>query len=317
MSDDQLLARVQPVGGWHVSVDGQTLVAEPHHMLLVIGETQIRLTDCRCDECARLDASFFESPLIPPAEVAAALLENGNDSLAIAPHRDLLLPLEDGEPADCLALVAEYAEALAAAGVAVELVELVDASVGEWLHSTGYWAYGPEQVLVPGLLARVVPDPYGICTPGVTVYVVLEGAEEPFGYPDGLLEPTGSEPRPEELAEARRLYGKALEIFEDEHGWSGYLKLGKGRPRAAVEARTELAGLAAKLGEDRAVSDLRGLTKRARRILAGFADRADSDEARGLLDRMNAASSAEGLDCGLLADLRGFASHPVKGEPQV
>ena len=66
--------------------------------------------------------------------------------------------------------------------------------------------------------------------------VLLEGADEPVGYSVEYLVPVEDDPTDEDLERARSVYSRALEVFEDAHGWTGFLKLGKGRPRSAAEA---------------------------------------------------------------------------------
>lgn len=316
MKADQIFARIVPVGMWNTTLDGSRLVDEPHNLIVEFDDVAARITDCRCHECARLGREFFESPVLLPQELAGALTQAGYDGVAIAPHRDLLLPAPSGEASQALLLIEDFAGHLAEAGLDVELVELIGPEVETWLRSTGYYAHDASTLLVPGLLGVVVPDPHGICTPGISAMVLLEGADEPFGYPVEVLEPLEAVPSEDDREQARSLHRRALEVFEDAHGWTGYLRLGKGRPRSAAEARAELASLVRRLGEQGTLGETKGMRKRARRILGLFAERAGSAVAQQLMGRLDAEPRDERPAAGLLADLAEFAASPLPNEPR-
>lgn len=314
---EQLLARIRPADMWHVSFDGSTLVGEPHNLIIELDDVTARITDCRCEECGRLGPEFFDSPALLPEDLAEVLAEAGYDSIALAPHPDLLLPLPTGEVSWVLLLVEDLAGQLAAEGLDVELIELIGPEVGTWLRSTGYYAYDPSTLLIPGLLGVVVPDPHTICTPGISVMVLLEGADEPFGFPVEHFEPVEADPSDEDLGQARSLYSRALEVFEEAHGWTGYLKLGRGRPRSSAESRAELASLVRRLGGKATSADIEGMRKRCRRILDLFSARAGSSAASDLVRRLDSEPRTEPPSTGLLDAITDFAAAPLPNEPRV
>jgi hypothetical protein len=283
-----MLARIQPAPYWHTSIDGAALISEPHHLLLVIGDWAARLTDCRCEDCLDAAPGLLDLERIDATSLAALLAENEIGALAIAPHGDLLLPGSDGEPSRSLATVFELAAGLRALGVSCDVVRLPSVAPGAWVCTTGFAFIAPDHVVVPGLLGQVVPDDYGICTPGISTYIQLLGRKEPYGYPDDLVEVLDEAPAEEDEAASRRRCRRALHAYEEVHGWTGYLDLGAGRPRSAAEAAAELERLVGSLADaDSSLreADRRGRWKRARRIILAFAEGAGSSDARGFIER--------------------------------
>ncbi len=314
---DALLAIVKPGGLFHISRDGESLITEAHHLFFDLGDMVMRITDCRCDQCVTGESELLELPLVSARDLAAAILENEIPYLALAPHPDLRLPLASGEPSRILGILGEFAEALVACGVAVEWVELRGMGVGTWVTTVGYQFIQPDHVVVPGLLGQVVEDRYGICTPGVTALVQLAGFDEPYGYPVGLLEESDGEPGADELEAAKALRARAIDVFEAEHGWTGYLKLGKGRQRSAAEASRELVQLAGWLTEhldDASPADAKGRWKRIRKILAAFVDRAGLADAQALIDRMDVAREPRDVALALLEDVRAFTEQVIPSD---
>jgi hypothetical protein len=315
---DPLLALVKPGGWFHISLGGKSLVTEPHHVIFWVSDLAFRITDCRCEQCEAHESGVLELPLLTAEEFAAALHEQELPDLDIAPHPDFLLPLQNGEPSKSLQALLGYAAVLSACGVTVEWVELRATPPGAWVKTVGFHFFQPNHVIVPGLLGQVAHDVYSICTPSVSTLARLEGVHDPrsygFGYPTGLLEEITGEPTDEEKEAARELQSRALEVYEAEHGWTGYLVLGKGRQRTEVEARRELGQLAAWLDEhknDARWPDIRGRWKRMRNILTAFADRGGMREAQELADGMNLLPTADDLSHGALAQIMAFAERPI------
>ena len=323
---EPLLALARP-GSWlQITVGGKYLLSEPHHLVFWVAERAFRITDCRCEQCVTHEADVFELPLLTAEEFAAALLEYEHPVLAIAPHHDLLLPLQDGEPSKSLQTLLTYGAVLSACGVTVEWVELRATPPGTWVRTVGFHFIRPNHVIVPGLLGQVAHDVYSVCTPGISTLARLEGIDDlrgyGYGYPVGLLEEMPGEPTDEEKEAARDLAARTFEVYEAEQGWTGYLALGKGRQRTEVEARRELGKLEAWLDEhknDARWPDIKGRWKRMRKILVAFGECGGMRDAQELADKMSPVPTSDDLSSALLAAIKAFAERPIptEGFPEV
>ena len=152
-------------------------------------------------------------------------------------------------------------------------------AVGDWVVTTDFVFRGLEDVVVPGMLGQVVPDPRERCIPGVGAMVQLCGIARPFGYPKKMLavcEP----PSPSALADAEELAKRALEVYQDQHCWLGLVPLGK-KVLPESQVKRELATLVAQLKNHSSLpeADAKGRWKRVRKLLRAVSEQGKGAEA--------------------------------------
>lgn len=310
-SNGDIFVRVQPAPTWHTSYDGNALTIEPHHLLLIFAGTQVRITDCRCENCQPILAVAR----VAPSDLARFFQKQGVGRAIFLPHRDLWLPLPDGTQSSSLGAVMAFAQSMADAGLHVRLVEAQATEVGTWVRTKKFDWVDLDNVVVPGLLGQVAPDPYGMCTPGISTQVLLVGRHASYGHLDDILEILEVPPTAEEIAQSEALCARALEAFEAEHGWSGYVRIGNERPRREDEVRAELAGNLNRLTGPRVLpeGEQRGILKRIRRVLVALGDRSGSTAATALAERVGRVVGDD-LPGELIADLRSFAERSLRPE---
>lgn len=280
---------VMPAPMLHTNMERTEIISEPHHLYLP--DADLRLTgDCGCEIC---EGSGVETLTQVTGEALAAnLLENGVTGLELQPHRDLFLLGPGGEPTGVARFLNDFAGVVRGAGLTVAFVAHTPMEPGTWIRIVAEAWIAPDHVIVPGQLGQVQQDDWGVCTPGISAYVLLAGRKEPYGYMEELLEPLNGPPSDEEIKAAEALTRRSLEVFEETNGFSGYLKLGKGRPKTVEEARREIAVAVERLTKAEG-ADRRGLVKRVRKVLAALSERAGDVGAGELL---------EGLDDGVDAN---------------
>ena len=85
----------------------------------------------------------------------------------------------------------------------------------------------PDNIIFVGMYGVVVDDPYVrfTCTPGVSTFIQILGRSEPYGYYDEWFEGVEDEPDEEDLATSIYVAQNAFEIFEEEYGYSGFVKM--------------------------------------------------------------------------------------------
>ena len=312
-------AIAMPGGMLNKSLDGKTVTTEPHHVILEVGGLGLRITDCLCEQCVNHEAKVLELQFVLPEELAAELLAIEVPYLTLSCHPDLLRPAPDGEPLQMLETLAEYVGLLVASSVQVDWVELRPGMApGTWFKTVGYHFIRPDLVIVPGLIGQVAHDVYAACDSGVATLARIEGIDDPNSYGSGylseLLEALPQEPTHEEKEAARALQARAFDVYEAEQGWTGFLVLGKGRPRSQVEARRELGTLAAWLEEHRDEArwpDIKGRWKRMRKILTAFSERGGMSNARLLVEKMSPTPGPDDLSAEGLAEIVAFAERPI------
>jgi hypothetical protein len=273
--------RIQPGPAWHTDPEGTRLLQEPHHLLLP--EVELRLTDCRCTRCLADGPGILSARFVSPAELLGRLQAENIASVDFLPHTDLLLPGPSGEVTGVARFLNQVADVLRAGGVEVQFIQAQPIEPGTWVRTVSYDFSPPSDVLVPGLLGQVHADPWGLCTPGVSTNVQLIGGKEPHGLGVERFEVLDAKPTEEELQEAAHIAKNALDLYEQAHGFTGYLKVGKGRFRSEEEVRRELCATAARMPKATG-ADRRGLEKRVWKLLQALADRASAPGAAVLLE---------------------------------
>jgi hypothetical protein len=297
---------VMPAPMLHTNIERTEILSEPHHLYLP--DADLRLTgDCGCEICERNGVETLTQ--VSGEALAANLLENGVTGLELQPHRDLFLLGPGGEPTGVAQFLNDFAGVVRGAGLTVAFVAHTPMEPGTWVRIVAEAWVAPDHVIVPGQLGQVQQDDWGICTPGISAYVLLKGRKEPYGYLDELLEPLREPPSEEEIKGAEALTRRSLEIFEETNGFSGYLKLGKGRPKTVEEARREIAVAVERLATAEG-ADRRGLIKRVRKVLAALSERAGDARAGELLVGLSSAAGSDGEEV-ILQGIGDYADGPV------
>ncbi|MEI6713493.1 MAG: hypothetical protein WCO60_07060 [Verrucomicrobiota bacterium] len=82
-----------------------------------------------------------------------------------------------------------------------------------------------DHSFVEGMLGQVMPDPYGICIPGMDVLVRAVGMNQPQGYDCLQVERIGA-PTKIELHMAKELAVNAYKLYRERNGWCGIVLVG-------------------------------------------------------------------------------------------
>lgn len=268
-TDEVLTVFFRAGGIYHLSLDGRFLVSSPLQInaLLPFGEV-----DIACDpDGDPAQATVGDDDLFTAESFAVWVIEELRPSgLAMLLHPDLLLPLSDGSQATTLDCLSTIHQILMEAGIPVEVEELgenPDFPVDQWIRFTEDYVLSGQnkELVVKGMLGKVEPDDYGICTPGISAYVSPVGKGYTYGFPDDVLEPI-SPPQPDEIERARILAGRAWEDLREREVWIGLVLPGIPVEKAFYELKRDLAQI-------RQYTDpkmRRGLLKRVTKLLDGF-----------------------------------------------
>jgi hypothetical protein len=279
----KILGHVALAPDYVVSVAGDTMLSPPHHAVIRLNVGwDFRITDCRCAACERDGQSVLALELVTATALLEVLLREDIGALELLLPSDLWLPTSNGEPCELAPRIEAYADALTRGGVTTRLLLNEHPPVGTWVRTVGYRMHSPDNIIVSGLLGQVTHDAGGVCTPGVSLMVKLEGRDGAFGYWRADLELLTSPPAPHELEASRTFDAQRLALLEQAHGPTGLLDLGKGRLVPADRASEELEQLVRVVaGESGSPSaaQLAGNIKRIRRILRTFAASASDAEA--------------------------------------
>jgi hypothetical protein len=274
----KILGHVALAPDYLVSVEGDTLVSPPHHAVIQLNVGwSFRITDCRCATCERDGQSVLALELVSATDLLEVLVRDDIGAVELLLPSDLLLPMSNGESCELATRVEAYADVLTRGGISVRRLLRKHPPIGTWVRTVAYRMYSENNIIVPGLFGQVTHDAGGVCTPGVTVMVKLEGRAGAFGYWRADLALMTSPPAPHELAASRAFDDQALVLFEQEHGPTGLLKLGKGRivsVDAASEELRQLVRVVAGESGSPSPAQVAGTVKRIRRVLRAFADSA-------------------------------------------
>jgi len=79
------------------------------------------------------------------------------------------------------------------------------------------------------MIGVVVDTPYShyVCTPGVSTMINVAGADFEFGYGNEWFDPIEGVPSDEELSEQLQYWDHAFEIYEDNFGYTDFVKIGQ------------------------------------------------------------------------------------------
>lgn len=222
---------------------------------------------------------------VAPEDFARWLIEEaGRPRIRFLFTRELSLPMADGSVPMARQLVEGIGAVVAEFGIDVEYGELLEPegyAVGQWVRFTDFYADRKVVMVAEGMLGVVRPDPYGVCTPGISVMVRPVGCDYEYGFPCGVVEPVGP-PTEEDLKRAEDLARQgAWKLLREQNRWIGVVLPGL----SAADALRELGALATRIRREEDVRVLKGNLKRVEKILKGFGPSPRGETALVLAER--------------------------------
>ena len=155
----------------------------------------------------------------------------------------------------------------------------------------------PDNIIFAGMYGIVVEDPNVrfICTPGVSTMIQILGRSEPYGYFDNWFEGVKEEPDEEDLATSVYVAQNAFEIFEEEYGYTGFVKMGK-KIHPQEKYFKEINQVSEKIIEwknsEKYSIQIDGNLKRVIKILNAFINHPLSSEAESLSEKLMKVNSS-------------------------
>lgn len=155
---------------------------------------------------------------------------------------------------------------------------------GTWVRIVGDHFFDPSHVILDGMIGVVVDDPYAsiICTPGVSTMILLVGRDKPFGYFNDAFFPCDTIPGPEEVQRSIELFQNAMRTFEDRHGFSGYIQIGKefvAQEKLFIELKANVTKVSKWHQARKNEADVKGSLKRIKNVLLAFNRHPAAEEA--------------------------------------
>lgn len=158
-------------------------------------------------------------------------------------------------------------------------------SSGQWVEFKVAAFIEPGNIILPEMLGVVVDTPYShyVCTPGVSTMINVAGADFEYGYGNEWFDPIEGAPSDEELTEQLKYWDHAFEIYEDNFGYTGYVKVGqKVLPQEKLyqEMTQTLNRMQDWLKQEEGEKHIKGNLKRMKKILSGFHKHPEGNHAR-------------------------------------
>lgn len=98
----------------------------------------------------------------------------------------------------------------------------------EWVCFVGDAFIETNNIIIAGMIGKVSINPYGyVYTTGISTMILPVGAGEEYGYSNDWFEVLNHNPTQEEIQYSLDLWDNAFKIFEERHGYTGYIKIGK------------------------------------------------------------------------------------------
>lgn len=289
-------------GEFFANVDGTRLLKEGHFLFALFPEGSVRLFECKCEKCAT--APGHDLDLVPPEQLFGWIMENIKPKrVRLVVRPDMALPLADGTKSSALAFAEAMAQAFASDGVAAIVTDTAidnPSQLGQWVRFVKDDIVSPSNVVVAGMVGRVVADPYTICTPGVSVMVEPVGLKLQYGYWCTLVE-SMEPPTDDDVEKAKQLAARAAEIYQEKNGWRGLAMVGLPQDRAL----RELQQLTGRVG-DLDAKAARGSMKRIAQILDGFKPSPWGEQAVALAGQCRANPSDKAAVQRLVQDVKAW-----------
>lgn len=250
------------------------MLQEAHFLTAETENGAFRFSECDCPDCQTSPASEY------PLGYKGLMAEFVRETYGIVPIRlvvqpDMLLPLATGEETQALCFVRELHDLLEGAGFPV----IVSDRPIDYDYATGDLAritrdiMGVENVpCLEGMLATIQPDPWAVCSPGVSVLIQIVGTDENTSLWCRDIEPAAA-PSNDDFEYATSLARDSTTIYQSRHGWLGMVQVGNRRlseTKALGELLTHLRRLPS-LWEAENKKEFSGILKRIARLVAAFA----------------------------------------------
>jgi len=282
MNSQVLMVPVTPAPFWKTSPDARSLLEEPHHLILSFEGVQARITDCMCSSCREHAKSALDLAFAQPEKVVDLLHKHGVWEIGLVPHQILTLPGPDGSPTDSMIRLQEFVDQIRSHGCLAHIVKPINPTPGTWVRVKETIWISSEHILVPGMLGEIKLDAQALSSPGISVWAQMVGRDDPYLYFCQHLEVA---PRPDSnaLAEARKIADKGLSHYEEVHGYSGYIQIGREKPRTEFEAKAVLVNALDDAVSASNSSRIKAAQKRVETVLRAFTHHAQCHEASTLL----------------------------------
>jgi hypothetical protein len=254
-------------GELYISVDGSCIVSESHIIFVLFSTIVVQLRACDCKKCALSSESGYKT--LDMLELERLILGiHPTGVVVLESDAEMWLPLSDGRVTLAYEAMNRLGQAFASNGLTVQMDRPLVAArfvPGQWVRFIDDVFWNSDAIAVQGMLARVIPDPYGIAIAGKSVLLEVLGQRGSFDYFFEALEEVKS-PSAKEITEATLLGQKAALEYQRKHGWMGVPAIGVPQAKVLREMKS-IASRFARLS-DREVD---GSRKRVARLLDLFA----------------------------------------------
>jgi len=315
-----IVVRLHYRGTWSVGFVEKVLTLEPHSIIVGTPFGDFRVKDCRCQTCIAVFADQQAPPVCGVVELTKGISQAApGASVGLLLHPDMQAPLPDGTPSQALRLAHALMSALEAHGHPVEILkrESMVPPEGTWVRFTCDELVAPDNIVLEGMLGQTVIEHWGICTPGVSLYVRPTGAKEPYGYWCRTLVILEAAPTADAIEASLGAWHSALRTWVQRNGWCGLVPIGRTRVPES-KARRDLSQLADQIERHMAAGrdkEAQGSLARMRRVLEAFDLHPDAAAPLRLAGRCRLAASAPGEVAPLLAEVRAWAGAPSSSAP--
>lgn len=266
-SVDSCVVRFRYAGRLYVSVDGTHLHAESHIIFVFFSAIVVRLQVCSCQSCVPAEESEYKSlDILALERLILGIQPTG--VVVLEGDAEMWLPLSDGRVSLAYEAMHRLGQALASNGLTVQMDRPLDVLrfvPGQWVRFIDDVFWNSDAIAVQGMLARVIPDPYGIAVAGKSVLLEVLGQRGSFDYFFEALEEV-KPPSETEITEATLLGQRAAFEYQRKHGWMGVPAIGVPQVKVLREMKNIVSRFARL--SDREVN---GSRKRVAKLLDLFA----------------------------------------------
>ncbi|QED28426.1 hypothetical protein FRD01_14520 [Microvenator marinus] len=305
----KLIIRFVYGSSYNVAVDHTHLITEGHTLIAMMPWGNLQFGACDCEECARQD----EVQRADPNSFLGWLIEDVRPAeVLLVLHPDMTLPVgEEGLATGAVKFVSQIAKALLDEGVLAEITDSFGEALepGSWVRFSRDYLVNQTYCLEAGMLGQVMPDPYRICTPGVSALVRPVGFDFEYGFFCELFEPI-SEPDDTAIKEAQEQAKQSYVGFQERNGWHGILG-----PNLPIDRATrELLAFTRNLPQETNEKAVRGGLKRVAKLLDKFAISPWADDAATLSVQCRNDLDAKAVSPELMDALRAFLERVEEAE---
>jgi len=175
------------------------------------------------------------------------------------------------------------------------MATLIFPSPGTWVRFNGDHFLDPANIILDGMLGEVVTTKYShyVCTPGISTMIRPVGMQGEFGYFNNLFTPIPEIPDEKSRRESLHLWEHAWELFEDRHGYTGFVKTGNRfvpQEKLYAELHQHLKKITEWQNDPKREAENKGVIKRIKKILRLFEKHPCGHEAQILLETLENAT---------------------------